>query len=112
MDAHSRGPQCRYGDKFAVYLLPDDQDEEAQEDGKQKILLQVCSRASAAQGQLQGQLHRVLSLETMSCLELTKFETMGRCNNPSQFSVRFWIGHKRVGSWESRVCLTASDFEA
>ena len=80
------GPNaCRYGDKFVVYLLPDDQDQEAQEDGKQKILLQVCSRASATQGQLQGQLHRVHSLETLSCLELTKFETMGRCNNPSRF---------------------------
>lgn len=31
----------RYGDKFVVYLLPDDEDDEAQEDGKEKIVLQV-----------------------------------------------------------------------
>lgn len=32
---------CRYGDKFVVYLLPDDEDPEAQADGKEKIVLQV-----------------------------------------------------------------------
>lgn len=37
----------RYGDKFVVYLLPEDEDPEAQADGKEKIVLQVLPKLLA-----------------------------------------------------------------
>jgi hypothetical protein len=44
----------RYGDRFVVYVIPDQKEEEAQSDGRQRIALQVLPRAVGMPAPTQG----------------------------------------------------------